>query len=120
MKFFPESAASQLEFDKIKLLLAEHCQADYAKHKAENLRIHTKKEFIEPALQQTNEYKLLLQSNLPFPATDVFNLSKELRLLNIQGAVLKGEDFLLIKKLAENIKQIFRWFDNDRALAYYY
>ncbi len=118
MKFFPESAPSQLEFDKIKLLLADYCQTEYAKFKAENLRIHTKQEFIQPALQQTNEYKLLLQSNLVFPAADVFNLTKELKLLSIQGAVLKGEDFLLIKKLTENIKHIFRWFDNERTLAY--
>ncbi|MDB5223011.1 MAG: mismatch repair protein MutS [Chitinophagaceae bacterium] len=118
MKFFPESAPSQLEFDKIRSLLADHCQSEYAKHKAQNLRVHTRKEFIEPQLQQTNEYKILLQSNLPFPAADVFNLSKELKLLGIAGAVLKGEDFLQIKKLAENIKQVSRWFDNDRKLAY--
>ena len=118
MKFFPESAPSQLEFDKIKSLLANNCQTEYAKHKAENLRIHTKKEFIEPQLLQTHEYKLLLQNNLSFPASEVFNLSKQLKLLGIAGAVLKGEDFLQLKKLAENIKQVFRWFDNDRALSY--
>ncbi len=117
MKFFPESASSQLEFDKIRSLLADHCQSEYAKYKAQHLRIHTRKEFIEPQLQQTNEYKILLQSNLSFPAAD-FNLSKELKLLSIAGAVLKGDDFLQIKKLAENIKQIFRWFDNDRKFAY--
>ena len=118
MKFFPDSAPSQLEFDKIRSLLADHCQSEYAKFKARHLRIHTKKEFIEPQLQQTNEHKILLQSNLSFPAGDVFNLSKELKLLSIPGAVLKGEDFLQIKKLAENIKQVFRWFDAERKLAY--
>ncbi|MBA2561403.1 MAG: hypothetical protein H0V14_00560, partial [Chitinophagaceae bacterium] len=60
MKLFPESAIYQLEFDKIKVLLVAHCKTEYAKSKAENLRIHTKKEFIEPQLQQTHEYKLLL------------------------------------------------------------
>ena len=118
MKFFPESAPSQLEFDKIKSLLADHCQSEYAKYKAQHLRIHTRKDFIEPLLQQTNEYKILLQSHLSFPSADVFNLSKELKLLSIPGAVLKGEDFLQIKKLAEHIKHVFRWFDKDRIAAY--
>lgn len=118
MKFFPESAPSQLEFDKIKTFLAGHCQSEYAKHKAQHLRIHTRIDFIEPLLQQANEYKILLQSDFSFPAADVFNLSKELKLLGITGAVLKGEDFLQIKKLAENVKQVFRWFDKDRTLAY--
>ncbi|HUS03884.1 MAG TPA: hypothetical protein VMY77_19220, partial [Chitinophagaceae bacterium] len=118
MKLFPDSAISQLEFDKIRSLLAEHCQSEYARQKAVHLRIHTKKEFIEPQLKQTNEYKVLFQSGLSFPAADVFNLSKELKLLSIEGAVLNGEDFLQIKKLAENMKHLFRWFDDERKVAY--
>ena len=118
MKFFPASAPSQLEFDKIKSLLAGYCQTEYAKYTAENLRIHTKKEFIELELLQTHEYKLLLQNNLSFPASDAFNLAKQLKFLGIAGAVLNGEDFLQIKKLVENIRHIFRWFDSDRKVAY--
>ena len=76
MKVFPASATYQLEFDKIKALLIAHCKTEFAKYKAENLRIHTRIEFIEPQLQQTNEYKLLLQNNLYFPDQNVFNLIK--------------------------------------------
>ena len=43
MKFFPESALQQLEYEKVKSLLAEYCKTEYAKDKAANLRIHTKK-----------------------------------------------------------------------------
>ena len=35
MKLFPESAYFQLEFDKIKDLLAAYCQTDHARNKAE-------------------------------------------------------------------------------------
>lgn len=118
MKFFPESALVQLEYDKIKSLLTAHCRAEYAKHKAANLRIHTRKEFIQRELQQTNEYKLIMQSGLYFPNEFVYNLQKELKLLGIPGAVLNGEQFLQIKKLAENLANIFRWFDNERRIAY--
>ena len=118
MKFFPESALTQLEFDKVKALLAAHCKTEYASEKANNLRIHTKREFIELELQQSNEFKLLMQHAQYFPNDFVLNLSKELKLLGIPGAVLKGEDFLEIRKLAENIKNIFRWFDNEKKLAY--
>src|SRR5579871_5974237 len=118
MKFFPESALTQLEFDKVKALLAAHCKTEYASEKANNLRIHTRREFIELELQQSNEFKLLIQHAQYFPNDYVLNLSKELKLLGIPGAVLKGEDFLEIRKLAENIKNIFRWFDNEKKLAY--
>ncbi|HMO61760.1 MAG TPA: DNA mismatch repair protein MutS [Ferruginibacter sp.] len=118
MKFFPASAAIQLEFDKIQALLAEYCRTVYAKDKAANLRIHTRKEYIETELQQSNEYKLLLQHGQYFPNDFAANISKELKLLSIPGAVLSGEQFLLVHKLAENTASIFRWFDHERRLAY--
>ncbi len=118
MKFFPESALVQLEYEKVKALLAEHCRTEYAKTKANSLRIHTKKEFIELELQQSNEFKLISQSGLYFPNEFVANLQKEIKLLGIPGAVLSGEQFLHIRRLAENTNNIFRWFDNERRIAY--
>jgi DNA mismatch repair protein MutS2 len=66
MKLYPESASVQLEFDKIKKLLWDKCRSDYAKEKAGNLRIHTKKEFIEVELKQAHEYKQLLENSYLF------------------------------------------------------
>ena len=118
MKLFPESASHQLEFDKIKELLAVHCRSEYARRRAFELRIHTHKKFIEPQLLQTHEYKLLFENNLYFPDDAVLNLSKELKLLSIEASILSGEQFLQIKKLANAIQQIFRWFSPDRKVAY--
>ena len=117
MKFFPESTLHQLEFDKIKEMLAAHCRNDYARVKALNLRIHTKKEFIERELSQSNEYKIILQSGQYFPNDFPNNISRELKLLSIQGASLSGDQFLLIRRLAENAGNIFRWFDAERRMA---
>ena len=118
MKLFPESAAVQLEFDKVKTLLAGFCRTDHAIMKAEELIVHTRKDLIELALLQSNEYKLLLQSGLYFPNDPGPNLDRELKLLGIQGALLNGEEFMEIRRLGENIKNIFRWFDNERRKAY--
>lgn len=118
MKYFPESALVQLEYEKVKTLLALHCRTELAKRKAEQLRLHTKKEFIITELQQSNEFKLLLLGNQHFPNEFTHNIVKELKLLGIPGAVLSGEQFLLIRRLAENTSNIFRWFDNERRSAY--
>jgi len=118
MKLFPESAYIQLEFDKIKSLLAEHCRSEYAIEKTNQLRIHTRIEFIETELRQSYEYKQLLQNSIYFPNDPVFNLSKELKLLSIPGAVLGGDELIEIRKLAELMKNIFRWFDAERRTAY--
>lgn len=118
MKLFPESAYLQLEFDKIKSLLANYCQTDLARKRAEDLRIHTRKEFIDTELRQSHEYKLLLQNSIYFPNDYILNLAKELKLLSIPGAVLSGEQLLMLRKLAESMEKIFRWFDNERRAAY--
>jgi DNA mismatch repair protein MutS2 len=118
MKFFPESALQQLEFDKIKDLLAQHSRTEYAKQKAENLRIHTKIEFIELELQQANEFKNLLDVGGHFPNDFITNISKELKLLGIPGASLPGDVFMLIRRLANNVESIFRWFTADVRESY--
>ena len=118
MKFFPESTLHQLEFDKVKDLLALHCRTEFAKQKSLQLRIHTKKEFIETALLQTHEFKIILQSGQYFPNDFSLNISKELKLLGIPGASLSGEQFLLIRRLAENTNNIFRWFTVEMRDTY--
>jgi DNA mismatch repair protein MutS2 len=118
MKFFPESTIHQLEFDKVKELLALHCRTEFARHRSLNLRIHTKKEFIEMALQQSNEFKMIVQSGQYFPNDFSLNIAKELKLLSIPGASLSGEQFLLIRRLAENTNNIFRWFTAEARDTY--
>jgi DNA mismatch repair protein MutS2 len=118
MRIFPESALVQLEFNKIEALLAGHCNTEYARAKASDLRIHTRREFIELELRQAHEFKSLLQNGQYFPNDHTLNLAKELKLLGIPGAMLIGEQFMQIRRLAESIQSIFRWFDPERKVAY--
>jgi DNA mismatch repair protein MutS2 len=118
MKLYPESASVQLEFDKIKNLLTEKCRTEYAKAKASDLRIHTRKEFIELQLKQSHEYKQLVQNGIHFPNDYVLNLSRELKLLSIQGSMLVGEELVSLRKLVMSIDAIFRWFDAERRSVY--
>jgi DNA mismatch repair protein MutS2 len=114
MKLYPESAVVQLEFDKVRSLLTEQTKTAYGKEKAEQLRIHTKRQFIELELRQTYQYFLLLSAGQTFSHEQAFNLKRELKLLSIQGAVLTGDIFILFRKLTDNIQSIFRWFDDER------
>ncbi len=85
---------------------------------AEELRLHTHIDYVRTALQQAHEYKQLVLIQLHFPNDHVLNLKQELRLLDIQGAVLTGEQFMQIRKLAESMNSIVRFFDADRRVTY--
>ncbi len=118
MKLFPQSADVQLEFDKIREIVHQYCNTEMGRHRATQMRIHTRKEFIDLELSQSHEYLLLLNGGQYFPNESSINLHRELKLLGIPGAVLTGEDFLQIRRLAENTHQLFRWFDADRMESY--
>src|SRR5580704_9430418 len=106
IRYFPESALGQLEFDKIRDLLAEKCKSAYAREKAASLRIHTRLEIIKIELQRTIEFKSLLEQGQYFPSEDSLSLSHEIKLLGLSGAVLSADQILQIRKLAEAIRQI--------------
>ncbi len=120
MRLYPDSALVQLEFDKVKALLKAHCNTDHAKQKADSLRIHTRKDFIELELQQSYEYKNIALQQQYFPNDFSLNLQKDLKLLGIPGAMLVGDQWMPIRRLTENTATIFRWFDNERRLAFPY
>lgn len=108
----------QLEFDKVQQLLLNHVKTAYAHHKVEHMRIHTHIQYIETELRQTHEFMLLLQTAQYFPGDFYKNLEKDLKLLSIPGAMLTGEQWVLIRKLLETAGNIFRWFDSERRLAF--
>ncbi|MDP3393804.1 endonuclease MutS2 [Sediminibacterium sp.] len=118
MRLYPESALTQLEFDKVKELLSALCNTDFSKNKSNQLRIHTRKDFIDRELRQAFEYKLILQQQQYFPADFTANISKDIKLLSIPGALLVGEQWMMIKKLTESMGTVFRWFDNERRMAF--
>lgn len=85
---------------------------------ADELRLHTHIDYVKMALQQAHEYKQLVLLQQHFPNDYVLNLRKELRLLEIQGSVLTGEQFMQLRKLADSMSSIVRFFDTDRKVTY--
>ncbi len=118
MRGYPENAFTQLEFDKVIGLLANYTRTQPAKERAENLRVHTKKEYIIRELKQAHEYLLILLQQQHLPNDFTAPLQRELKLLGIPGAVLVAEQWLLIARLCDNLQQIFRWMDAERRQSF--
>lgn len=116
MHIYPANAAESLEFNKIKELLQRKCRTDSARSRVENLRFHTKIEYLNQALLQTEEFRFTLFGTDYFPNDFTKNIEKELKLLRLQGAVLSGEQLKSLSALAETIKDIFNWFKRHNEL----
>ncbi len=109
MHLYPANAADGLEFGKIQQLLLNYCRTDAARERVQRLKPMTRFEAIDRALKQTEEYKNSLGQDA-FPAHFTRNISKELRLLEIENAVLPGDALLAMASLADNMRDVLRWF----------
>lgn len=118
MKVYPDNAFVQLEFDKVKSLLKDHCATTYAENRVDKLRLHTKLDHLSMELRQGYEYKLIIEQALYFPHENAGDLRKEIKLLGITGSMLTGEQWLQIRRLLLATEGIFRWFNTSRREAF--
>ncbi|HTO15816.1 MAG TPA: hypothetical protein VLZ83_08595 [Edaphocola sp.] len=116
LHLYPEQGAERLEFDKVQKLLLEKCRTIFAKNAAINLRFHTKKEYLDQALEEVHEYKQTLSASDPFPNDFSKDIHSILKLLKLQGAVLKGEDFVALIQLTITIREILLWLKRQNGL----
>jgi len=118
MRLFPEFTLQQLEFDKIKELIGMRCHSAFAKQRCRNLRIHDNMDYLLRHLHQTNEFKTLLEAGDDVPNNFTADVSSELKMLSIQGAVLSGEQIMQLRRLTENAGRLYRWFNRERTTQY--
>ena len=76
---YPAQAQDRLEFNKIKQLLSQQCRTDAARKRVENLKLHSRFDYVAMALQQTLEYKSTLDSHDHFPNDFTRNVERELK-----------------------------------------
>jgi DNA mismatch repair protein MutS2 len=116
MHLYPAHAAEALEFNKICALLKQKCRTDDARERVDTLRFHTKLEYVQQALQQTDEFKLVLQGNDYFPNDFTRNVEKELKLLSVKNASLSGEQLISFQQLAITIRDMLLWFKRHNEI----
>ena len=110
LHLYPAHAAEALEFTKIRALLLEKCRTDEASTRVAAMRFMSRIEIIEKALNQTAEFRLTLGGGDYFPGEFGRNLSQELRLITVQGAVLTGDSLAALSGLARTVQSILLWF----------
>lgn len=116
MQLYPAHAAEALEFNKVCQLLKQKCRTDAARERVEQIRFHTRLEYVEKALLQTKEFKATLQGSDHFPNDFTRNMLRELKLLSVSNAVLSGDQLVAFQQLALNIRDILLWFKRHNNL----
>lgn len=116
MLLYPTHTLEKLEFDKIRILVAQYCRSESAKQMALSLEPMTEVQDVRKNLLHVKDYRQINISGSHFPLDYVTDLSKELSLLAITDAVLDQESFTKIKRTALCIEGVFRFFTANEDL----
>ena len=105
-----KSTASKLGFDQIIDLVASRCLSPMGVEYTKKIRFLNRADLLETLLQQTHEFKQILEAQLPFPDEHYIDIEPWLRKARIEGVWLLEEELHQIRLMIQTFLQIARFF----------
>lgn len=118
MELLPNDILEKLEFDKVLYILEKKCMGEPGKQAVRKLKPRTELYILDRLLKEVKEYKLSLDESKAIPMGNYVDISKELRMLEIEGAILPIEEILSVKNQLWVIRDIFRFFHVENQRIY--
>lgn len=106
---YPGNIEDKLGFSEVKALLSSYCQSPMGRERAAGIKLITKADLLAKLLNQTDEFRKLLQDDEPFPASGYYDLRPLLYKIRPENAFLSEEEAF---QLLLALKTVFQ------ALAY--
>lgn len=107
---FPNNAIDKLGFTEIRSLIKEKCLSESGRQMVDNIQPQKKPDLVERFLRQTNEFKTLLQHDLPLPVDHMYPIKPLAEKIKVEGTFL-GEDELYRMLLSlRTVYAIIRYF----------
>ncbi|MEM9051213.1 MAG: DNA mismatch repair protein MutS, partial [Bacteroidota bacterium] len=116
MKYYPENTLQRFEFQKVIAQVEKRCDSDRAKRYAEELRPVDEVDTISRLLEETSEAKDIAENGIYFPEIAFPNISRELGMLEIDNAVLEGQQLIKLRKVAEVAATVIRFLGEKKEL----
>ncbi|MEM1216076.1 MAG: endonuclease MutS2, partial [Bacteroidota bacterium] len=118
MVLLPEDVYEKLEFDKILDLLTHSCYGERGQAAVANIKPTGDLTRINRWLAEVDEFKRCIEQRQEFPIGPYQEVAEELRMLEIPGYVLAEEGLQKLNVLLLFIRDIYRFFTNERQEAY--
>ncbi|MEO8149781.1 MAG: DNA mismatch repair protein MutS [Bacteroidia bacterium] len=116
MNIFPQQNLLISEFEEIKTRMAAYCISNMGKDLAHELKPTSDFNLIKLALDQTQEFKRIIENGEVFPYNGYEDISRELNILRIENSVLSAEHCLKILSLTKVIHLILKFFKERESL----
>jgi DNA mismatch repair protein MutS2 len=117
MNLEPKDLYEKLEFDKILDLVEAECFGELGRKAIQKIKPDTVRVLIIKKLKEVKEYQLTLDND-PFPMHAYSEITKDLRMLEIEDYVLPIEGLQRINIVLRSIQAIFKYFESERKFIY--
>ena len=115
MHCYPDDTLDRFQYNEILMLLESYCRSRTGKALALQLAPVREHNTIQLWLDQTFEYHSVLTEGKYFPPFSFPNVTKELDLLDVQGAVLEGPQFMNIRETVDTANTVVRFLRQKRS-----
>ncbi|MBD3626729.1 endonuclease MutS2 [Cyclobacterium sp.] len=93
MKLYPSNMEEKINFDKIKELIRDECTSSLGVDFVGKVSFSRDKKLLTKLLEQTDEFRQILVSGNPFPASNFINIYPYLEKAKIEGTFLFEDEF---------------------------
>ncbi len=108
---YPSRFEEKIGFEKIRELIASECISPMGEHFVSKIRFSSNVEAIVKMLEQTEEFKQILQFGKPFPTGDYLDLREHLRGIQTPGSYLEKEPLFDLKTSLRTIAEVLTYID---------
>lgn len=111
---YPKDVFEKLEFDKILDIVEDLCVSPLGAEHVQQIKFYTDPDDINRHLNETNEFRMLLENpQKPFPQDNYLDLKAELKIMELENAVLTEEQLFKVLKVISAVQLIIEFFSGD-------
>lgn len=118
---YPANFENKVDFASIRNILKDKCLCPLGEKKCDEMHFSSNYESVCTMLEQTNEFKHIIESGVEFPINYYFDLTQQLEGIRAEGSFLNEQELYNLKRSLSTISDIVKFFkpnesDNDEQL----
>jgi DNA mismatch repair protein MutS2 len=107
---YPLNYEQKIGFDKIRIRLKNLCLSPLGINKVDDMAFSSIFSQVQKQLLSTGELKTICQTEESFPTEHIFDVTKVLKQLKVEGTFPEQEDMFNLRRSLETIKALYNFF----------
>ncbi len=106
---YPGKFEQKIEFSIVRNLLKELCLSTMGKEQVDEIAFQTKLEVVRTLLQQTSEFRAIIEGEQEFPSHYFFDVRAALARIRVEGTYLEEQELFDLMRSLETVDEVVRF-----------